>query len=150
MYSRILLPLDGSKTAEKVLPFARLLARTLKLPVQLLEVVDISAATAHIVTDKARYLDAIIAEGERASREHLAEVAVTFAGLHVTCKVERGRPAESIIENAEADAGTLITMATHGRSGINRWMMGSVAEKVVRLAPCPVLVTHSAEEDDAG
>jgi len=150
MYSRILLPLDGSKTAEKVLPFARLLARTLKLPVQLLEVVDISAATAHIVTDKARYLDAIIAEGERASREHLAEVAVTFAGLHVTCKVERGRPAESIIENAEADAGTLITMATHGRSGINRWMMGSVAEKVLRGTTMPLLLVRGSDEADAG
>lgn len=72
MYSKILVPLDGSQASAKVLPFARMLAHTLKLPVELLEVVDISAATAHVATDKARYLDTIIAEGERASHEHLA------------------------------------------------------------------------------
>ena len=102
MYSKILIPLDGSKVAEKVLPFARILAGTLKLPIEFLEVVDIAAATAHIVADKARYLDTIIAEGESASREHLAEIAATFPGFHVSCKVERGRPADVIIERAEA------------------------------------------------
>jgi len=108
MYSKLLIPLDGSKTSEKVLPFARILAGTLKLPIELLEVVDIGAATAHIAADKARYLDTIIAEGESASREHLDEIAATFAGLPVSCKVERGRPADVIIERAEAEKVTLM------------------------------------------
>ena len=147
MYTKLLIPLDGSKTSEKVLPFARILAGTLKLPIELLEVVDIAAATAHIVADKARYLDTIIAEGESASREHLAEVAATFPGFDVTCKVERGRPADVIIDRAEAEKDTLIAMATHGRSGINRWMMGSVAEKVLRGTTAPLFLVRA---DDGG
>jgi nucleotide-binding universal stress UspA family protein len=150
MYSKILIPLDGSSTSEKVLPFARILAHTLKLPVELLEVVDISAATAHVAADKARYLDTIIAEGERASREHLAEVAASFAGVHVSCRVERSRPADAIIARAEAEPGTLIAMATHGRSGINRWIMGSVAEKVLRGSTNPLLLVRAREEASTG
>jgi len=146
MYSKILIPLDGSKAAEKVLPFARILAATLKLPIELLAVVDIAAATAHIVADKARYLDTIMAEGENASREYLDEIAATFPGMHVSCKVERGRPADVIIERAEAEQGTLIAMATHGRSGINRWMMGSVAEKVLRGTTAPLFLVRANRE----
>ena len=70
MYTKLLIPLDGSKTAEQVLPFARILAATLKLPVELLDVIDIAAMSAHIASDKARYLDTFIAEGERVSREY--------------------------------------------------------------------------------
>jgi len=145
MYSKLLVPLDGSTTAERVLPFAHILAETLKLPVELLEVVDIAAATAHIAADKARYLDKIITEGENASREHLAEIARTFTGLKVTCQVLRGRPADLIIERAEGDHGTLIAMATHGRSGINRWMMGSVAEKVLRGTKASLFLVRAAD-----
>ena len=146
MFSKMLIPLDGSKTSEKVLPFARILAHTLKLPVELLEVVDISAATAHVVADKARYLDGIIAEGERASRERLAEVSASFAGAHIECTVERGRPAEAIIARAEAEPGTLVAMATHGRSGISRWMMGSVAEKVLRGTSVPLFLVRAGKD----
>lgn len=146
MYSKLLIPLDGSRTAETVLPLARILAATLKLPIELLEVVDIAAATAHIAADKARYLDKIITEGESASREHLAEIARTFPGLHVSCKVIRGRPADLIIERAEAENGTLIAMATHGRSGINRWMMGSVAEKVLRGTKAPLFLVRAGDD----
>jgi nucleotide-binding universal stress UspA family protein len=120
------------------------------LPIELLEVVDIAAATAHIAADKARYLDRIITEGENASREHLDEIAATLSGLHVTCKVERGRPADLIIERAEAEKGTLIAMATHGRSGINRWMMGSVAEKVLRGTTVPLFLVRAGDEAAAG
>ncbi|HYJ14941.1 MAG TPA: universal stress protein [Candidatus Limnocylindria bacterium] len=146
MYAKILIPLDGSTTAEKVLPFARILAGTLKLPVELLEIVDIAAATAHMVADKARYLDTIITEAESARREYLAEIAETFAGVPVTCKVARGRPADVIIESAAADKGTLIAMATHGRSGINRWLMGSVAEKVLRGSTAPLFLVRAARD----
>jgi nucleotide-binding universal stress UspA family protein len=150
MYSKLLIPLDGSKTAEKVLPFARNLATSLKLPIELLEVVDVAKATAHIVADKARYLGTIIAQGERASREHLEEVAATFPGFRVTCRVEKGRPADRIIERAEAEKGTLIAMATHGRAGINRWMMGSVAEKVLRGTTAPLLLVRAGDYAESG
>ena len=146
MYTKILIPLDGSRTAERVLPFARVLAGTLKIPIELLEVVDVSAVSAHIAADKARYLDALIAEGERASREHLKEVAAEFPGIKVSCSVERGDPADAIIARAAADKGTLIAMATHGRSGVTRWMMGSVAEKVLRGSESPMFLVRADED----
>ena len=132
MYTKILVPLDGSDCSEQVLPFARLLATALNLPVEFLEVVDISAASLHIAADKARYLDALIREGERSSKEHLETIAGQFSGIKVTCSVERGGSAEAIIQSAAVDRGTLIAMATHGRSGVSRWLLGSVAEKVLR------------------
>jgi nucleotide-binding universal stress UspA family protein len=146
MYCKILIPLDGSRTAEKVLPFAHVLARTLNLPIELLEVVDISAASAHAAGDKARFLDALIAEGERESREHLKAVAAEFRGMRITCRVERGDPAEVIIERAATDKDTLIAMATHGRSGVNRWIMGSVAEEVLRGSYCTMFLIRADED----
>jgi len=146
MYTKILVPLDGSNTSERVLPFARVLATTLNVPIELLEVVDISAATAHIAADKARYLDALIAEGEWASREHLKEVAARLPGIKVSRTVERGTAADVIVERAAADKGTLIAMATHGRSGINRWMLGSVAEKVLRGSSNPLFLVRANED----
>ena len=149
MYTKLLIPLDGSRTSEKVIPFARVLAATLKLPVELLEVVDVSAVSAHVASDKARYLDALIAEGERESREHLKTVAGEFPGSKVSCTVERGKPADAIIERAAADKGTLIAMATHGRSGVNRWVMGSVAEKVLRGSESTMFLVRANEEAGA-
>lgn len=146
MYTKMLIPLDGSKTAEQVLPIARILAATLKIPVELLDVIDISAMSAHIATDKARYLDSIIVEGERVSREYLNDIAAGLAGVKVTCTVSRGKPADAIIESAATEKGTLIAMATHGRSGLTRWMLGSVAEKVLRGSRNPLFLVRAHEE----
>jgi nucleotide-binding universal stress UspA family protein len=146
MYTKLLIPLDGSKTAEQVLPFARILAATLNLPVELLDVIDISAVSARIANDKARYLDTMMTEGERVSREYLDEIAAGLAGVKVSCSVTRGKPADAIIESAAAEKGTLIAMATHGRSGLNRWLLGSVAEKVLRGSRNPLFLVRAHEE----
>jgi nucleotide-binding universal stress UspA family protein len=132
MYTNLLIPLDGSEAAETVLPFARLLAGALKIPIRLLVVVDVSVMTAHIAADKARYLDELIAGGERTSRAYLKELSASLNGFSVEDSVERGDPAEVIIEKAAQEKGTLVAMATHGRSGFDRWLLGSVAEKVLR------------------
>jgi nucleotide-binding universal stress UspA family protein len=144
MFTKILIPLDGSKVAERVLPFAQILAGALKLPVELLEVVDISAMTAHIANDKARYLDKMITEGERYSREYLEKTAAKFSGSQVSCTVQRGHAADLITERASAESNTLIAMATHGRSGVNRWLLGSVAEKVLRGTKSPLFLVRAA------
>jgi len=146
MYTKMLIPLDGSKTAEQVLPFARILAARLKLPVELLDVIDISAMSAHIASDKARFLDTLIAEGERVSREYLDEIAAGLSGVIVTSTVARGSAADAIIEHAATEKGTLIAMATHGRSGLSRWMLGSVAEKVLRGSHNPLFLVRVHEE----
>jgi nucleotide-binding universal stress UspA family protein len=145
MYTRMLIPLDGSKTAEKVLPYARLLAKTLKIPVDLLGVIDIAGMAAHLVAEKARYLEVFIEQAEKSSQAYLKRIAPSFCRAPVRCMVERGRPEEVIIEKAAADGATLITMATHGRSGINRWLLGSVTEKVLRGTSNPLFLVRANE-----
>ncbi len=146
MYTRILIPLDGSKTAEKVLPYARVVASKLKVPVELMGVVDIAEMAGHVAAESARYLDKMIEEAERASQGYLKTIAASFPSLNVSWVLDKGRAAEAIIEKAAADKGTLIAMATHGRSGINRWMLGSVAEKVLRATSNPLLLVRSVDQ----
>ena len=146
MYSKMLIPLDGSKTAEKVLPYARYLAGKLKLPVELLAVIDIAEMATHIAAEKARFLDTLVEDGVRASTSYLRGVATTFADAKVTCAVEKGRAEDTIIEKGAADANLLIAMATHGRSGLNRFLLGSVAEKVLRGTANPLLLIRATEE----
>ena len=148
MYTKILIPLDGSKTAEKVLPYARFLAGSLKLPVELLAVVDIVEMATHISADRARYFDTMIEDSVRNSEQYLRGVAGTFTG-GAKCTVEKGKAEQMIIETAAANKGTLVAMATHGRSGINRWLLGSVAEKVLRGATNPLLLVRATEEAKA-
>ena len=149
MYTKILIPLDGSKTAEKVLPYARFLAGSLNLPVELLAVVDIVEMATHISADRARYLDTMIEDSVRNSEQYLKGIARTFPS-GTKCTLEKGKAEQMIIEAASADKGTLVTMATHGRSGINRWLMGSVTEKVLRGATNPLLLVRATEEAKAG
>ena len=146
MYTKILIPLDGSKTAEKVLPYARFLAGSLKLPVELLAVVDIVEMATHISADRARYLDTMIEDSVRNSEQYLKGIAGTFPSGNTKCTVEKGKAEQMIIEAAAADKGTLITMATHGRSGMNRWLLGSVTEKVLRGGTNPMLLVRATEE----
>ena len=147
MFTKILIPLDGSKTAETVLPYAHFLAASLKTPVELLSVVDVAEIASHVPADRARHLDTLIDEGMRHSEAYLKSVAATLAGVSVSCTVENGRAEDVIVERAAADKNTLITMATHGRSGLNRWLLGSIAEKVLRGAGNPLLLLRAREEE---
>jgi nucleotide-binding universal stress UspA family protein len=148
MFTRILTALDGSKTAEKVLPYARFLAGSLNLPVELLAVVDIVEMATHMSADRARYLDTMIEDSVRNSEQYLRGIARTFPS-GTKCTVEKGKAEQIIIETAAADKGRLITMATHGRSGINRWLLGSIAEKVLRGATNPLLLVRATDEAKA-
>ena len=147
MFTKMLIPLDGSKTAEKVLPYARYLAGKFKIPIELLAVIDIAEMAMHISAEKARYLDTMIEDGVRASTTYLRGIATTFPDAKVNCTVEKGGAVETIIEKGESDTGMLITMATHGRSGLNRFLLGSVAEKVLRGTANPLMLIRAADED---
>ena len=149
MFTKMLIPLDGSRTAEKVLPYARALGGVLKIPVELLAVVDIGEMATHIAASKARFLDAMVQDAERSCSEYLKAVAAKATGVNIKWSVEKGRPEEVITEKAVADKNALIAMATHGRSGLNRWMLGSVAEKVLRGCENPLLMVRASEEVDA-
>src|SRR5678815_3431406 len=111
MYTRILVPLDGSATAEKVLPHSRLLARYLKLPVDLLKVIDVAELGQRISHQTAQFLNTFVEKMEEASEEYLRVTADTFADTVVKCTVLKGIPAETIIDKAAEDPGTLVSMA---------------------------------------
>ena len=146
MYTGMLIPLDGSNTAEKVLPYARALAGRLKVPVELLAVIDIAELASQISAEKARFLDTMLDDGVRQSKEYLTKIAGTFPGSPVKCTIDKGRAADVIIGRGEADTGMLIAMGTHGRSGMNRWLLGSVAEKILRGSANPLLLVRATDE----
>lgn len=145
MYKKILVPLDGSKTAENALPLARFLARRLELSVQLLGVIDLTELARSVSAAEGLYLDGLVAAETRTIGEYLATIAKTFAGVAVQWLVAKGKAADVVIETAAADNATLIAMATHGRSGLNRFLLGSVAEKILRGASNPLLLVRATE-----
>lgn len=137
MYRKILVPLDGSKLAEQILPLVRSLAETCQASVQLLRVFD--AATF------AGYSSPPL-KGD----EYLDEVAKRFfaPATEVEKITSLGAPAAVaavIVERAGDDGNCLIAMATHGMSGLRRWLIGSVASKVAQSAANPLLLIHPKE-----
>jgi nucleotide-binding universal stress UspA family protein len=132
IYNRILVPLDGSKLAEGVLPYVRLLGSALKLPVDLMHVNDPETVAPF--------------PHPMHGHDYLKEVAASFTtSLAVNCHVENGRAADVIVDRASG-AGTLITMATHGRSGAQRWLLGGVAQKVLQASTNPLFLIRPREE----
>ncbi|HTN71917.1 MAG TPA: universal stress protein [Methylomirabilota bacterium] len=144
MYSKILVPLDGSATAEAVLPYAEAFAAGFKTAVELVSVIDIGAMMTHLAADKVHKLDTLIATEEKNSARYLENAAKIFSRFPTECRIVRGHPAETILETTSKDRDTLIAMATHGRSGAKRWLLGSVAEKVLRGTTNPLFLVRAA------
>lgn len=146
MYSRMLIPLDGSQLAEQVLPYARSLAKALTIPVELLEVVDPDALRLLANPEQGRFLDTLLAERRGKSEAYLEKIARSFQGTRVQCAVENGKAEHLIVDKAAADKNTLIVMATHGRSGIQRWLLGSVADKVLHGSTNHLFLVRAADQ----
>jgi nucleotide-binding universal stress UspA family protein len=143
----MLVPLDGSKTAESALPYARALAERLDADVELLVVVDLGGISGSVSADEVAKLNDV--QASRKPDEYLTKVAKTFPQGRARFRVERGTAASIIIDEAAADKDTLIIMASHGRSGIHRWLLGSVAEKVLRGTSNPLLLIRASEKAPA-
>lgn len=146
MYRKILVPLDGSVLAEKVLPHAVALAKGSRAEVTLLTVVQLSlgftgAKLEAIPEAAAERKTALKAEAmmylEKIQRD-LKEQGVTARTVALD-----GDVAAQIITYAEREGFDLVAMATHGRSGIDRFVMGSIADKVVRHTIKPVLLIRA-------
>jgi nucleotide-binding universal stress UspA family protein len=149
MYTRMLIPLDGSQVAEQVLPYARFLAKALTIPVELLEVVDLEALRLLTNPERGRYVDTLLGERIETSKSYLEAIAQSFQGTQVTCFVEKGKAEDVVIERAAADKNTLIVMATHGRSGMQRWVLGSVADKVLHGSPNHLFLIRANDQGKA-
>jgi len=146
MYKKILVALDGSQVSEHILPYARSLAKALKIPVELLHAIDPDTLMPTVIAQQGHYNEIMTAEKKR-SGDYLSKIAGSFSGAaSVDCSLEIGRAAETIVDRAAAHAGTLIAMTTHGRSGVKRWLLGSVAEKVLHAATNHMLLARATEE----
>ena len=146
MYSRLQVPLDGSKFAEQALPYARCLAKALAMPVELLEVIDAESLQRLADPQQGRYIDTLLADKRASGRSYLDTIAGSFEGTRVTSAVENGKAENLIIDKAAADKNALIVMATHGRSGIQRWHLGSVADKVLHGSTNHLMLIRATDQ----
>ena len=152
VFERILVPLDGSDLAEEVLPYVTALARQFGSSVVLL----LADQSARLYLETAGAPGGVpialpianpepFIEGERAAAEGYVEaVAQRLRAAAVNARGERveGPPVETILRRASELRADLIAMTTHGRGGLRRVVYGSVAEAVLRAAPCPVLLVR--------
>ena len=140
MYRRILVPLDGSELAETVLPYAKELAERLDVDVIILHVYR-QRHGEHEPMHRA-YVERASGKVRRQMRsiQPIEGTQPIVAYEQVRGIFTLGRPAEEILRYADNHGIDLILMATHGRSGVQRWAMGSIATKVLRVSKVPVLL----------
>jgi nucleotide-binding universal stress UspA family protein len=108
-------------------------------------VVDDVALAALVSAEEKANVESLIAGSVHGTAAFLERIGTTFHQVSVSCIVEKGVPGDVITKRAAANSGSLIAIATHGRSGIDRWLLGSVAEKVIRGTKNPVLLVRAGE-----
>jgi nucleotide-binding universal stress UspA family protein len=131
---KILVPLDGSQRSGEILPLVSQIAELYGAEVTLFNVIEM------LVTAEPVLAGPIMTDAEAHA---LLEPFRARAGKGCKVKCALGSSAAAIVEEAERGRYDLIAIGTHGRSGIDRWAFGSVAENVVRHAPCPLLVQRT-------
>lgn len=146
MYRRILLPLDGSALAEQALPHAIAMAECFQSELILLQVLiplPRPPTTTKAVLQRTEEATAI------SVHEYLERVAddVQDHGITVQMIALEGRPHFQIIQCAETNQVDLIVMCSRGQSGLSRWMIGSVSDRVMRGADMPVLLVRAQKKE---
>ncbi|MFB6219011.1 MAG: universal stress protein [Halobacteriaceae archaeon] len=137
MYGTILVPTDGSEGAARATEHAVELAATYGATVHALNVVEPAYSTDFNAGELRASLEAAGEEAVEAVADRAAE-----AGVEAVTAVVEGDPHREILSYAEAVDADLVVMGTHGRTGLDRYLLGSVAERVVRTADAPVLTVH--------
>ncbi len=138
MYQSILVPLDGSKLAEAILPEVEELAVLLKTRLHLIRVSRINVL--HGVDPTNAQVKVI-----HRAQEYLEKIKEQLSAKNIDIELHSpyGDPAEKILEVCRRHDIGLITMSTHGRSGIGRWLLGSIADRIVRHSEKPVLLLRA-------
>lgn len=133
MLKKVLIALDGSRNAERALPWVKRLAAREKALVLLCRVLPAHGDREHWTAE------------EEEVRGYLGclERELNYAGIPSKILIRRGRPAQEIVRAAQREGGDLILMTTRGASKVKRWVMGGVTEQVLRLSPIPVLPVQS-------
>ena len=148
-FEEILVPTDFSEAAYQAMDYAIELAKVLQAHLTLLHVFHLSPLTKREVPPSIFNAKFLEIETNIQQRMQAAVERVHQMGLQSDSIAVEGIPFQTIIDTAKNKGIDLIVMGTHGRTGLTHVFMGSVAEKVVRLAPCPVLVTRGTTETTA-
>ena len=149
MYATILVPLDGSRRAEAIMPHAKTLATCFGAKVIILQVVE----PAYIPSDPASYLPELESElnehRKREAENYLLswKQRLSSQEIEAEVKVEIGPIVETIIKVSQEENVDLIAMASHGRSGFSRVIYGSVANGVLQKIDRPIFLIRSIEKD---
>lgn len=142
--NRILVPTDFSDTSEAAVRYGVALARAFKAQLHLLHIPEHPGEAAEI-----EYPIGLFENMQNAANDRLGHLLTEAEAreLRPECAMRLGKPTDEIVRYAAEREMDLIVMGTHGREGVARAVMGSVAEKVVRRAPCPVLAVHNPEHE---
>jgi nucleotide-binding universal stress UspA family protein len=150
LYKKILVPLDGSKLAECVLPHVEKLAESgVAKEIILLRVCESPSIIADYPESKGKtwekHVERMTANAQQSCSLYINDVEKDLKdkGFKVKTESSLGKPAEEIVNYANKNKVDLIVMASHGRSGVNRWAYGSVADKVLRSTCVPVLLVKA-------
>jgi nucleotide-binding universal stress UspA family protein len=144
--SRILLATDFSKSAQQAQSYASQFAQALGADLHLLTIV-VPPLPLPGPNSSWTMPETIVPSMITDAKAHLAELAKTIqltSGGRIVCSVESGFPVEVIIDYTKKHQIDFLVIGTHGHRGLSRLLLGSVAEKIVRLAPCPVLTVHES------
>ena len=146
MYQKILVPLDGSELAECVFPHLEAFINGFSLQqVLLVRVVSPLSISSGLQASEMEIIQKNELDREFQAREYLEQVPdrISHIGVDLQFEVIVGTVADSLIDYAKTETVDLILMATHGRSGITRWVLGSVADKILHSANIPVLMVRA-------
>ena len=149
---QILVPVDFSEPSQQALDFAIELAQAFQARLFLLHVIETPVmgggpGEMGMGTAYAEVMNQMESEASRNLEDYIGHAHK--AGLECTGEIMPGAPFQQIIDVADHKQVDLIVMGTRGHTGLQRFFLGSVAEKAVRMAPCPVLVTRSEEREKA-
>jgi nucleotide-binding universal stress UspA family protein len=139
MYAHILVPLDGSDTAEQALPHAVALAELFDAKLTLLRILEPLPQVRGVSPSSSRSIKQQAREWAQSYFERIS-AGLSEQGIEVASEILEGRPAAIITQYAGENEADLIVLCSKGRSGVSRWLIGGVADRVMRGAPVPVLL----------
>lgn len=148
MYQRILVPLDGSKLAECVLPHVESIARgcgvTTVVVARVAEPIEVPGRTGFVPPEIRKEAEAEYREEVEIYLHRVADrLKASLGDASVETVILTGKAAEALIHYASSSGVDLIVIATHGRSGVSRWVWGSFADRILRSAHVPVFMVRA-------
>ncbi|WP_049987112.1 universal stress protein [Halobellus rufus] len=146
MYDRILVPTDGSECADRAVAHALDIAAQYDAELRVLSVIDSRDVSHSAPAISAEQIEKTLRERAESIVADVADRAEE-AGVQVVTAVEPGIPDDVVVDYAEENDCDLIVMGTHGRTGIQRYLLGSVTERTVRRSSVPVLTVRDDEEE---